>query len=182
MIRKKHIADFEAVLKKLDVERKNIMFRVFTIIAAKDGAPDIIKKPETREIENRDLKMALDEIKGLWNFKRYWVEAPSFVMVKDGSEGSNVRLVAGLLDFADFGLSLRQVRLSGDELGKRNINVGELKLDLNVNTPNASRNATLIDTMQISVREKGYLVVGVSGLETGWSGMALILVISAEIK
>ncbi len=46
LIRKKNIADFEAVLKKLDVERKNIMFRIYTIIAAKDGAADIIKKPE----------------------------------------------------------------------------------------------------------------------------------------
>jgi hypothetical protein len=182
MIRKNNIPDFEAVLKKLDVEKKNIMFRVYTIIAAKDSAPDIIKKPETKDIDNRDLKVALDELKGLWNFKHYWVDAPSFLTVKDGSEGSHFRLVSSLLDYADFDMSMRQVRLTGDEPGKRNIMAGELKLDLYVNTPNASRHSTLIDTQEISVKEKGYLIVGVSGLETGWSGLALILVISAEIK
>ncbi len=189
MIRKNNVADFEVVLKKLDVEKKNIMFRVYTVIAAKDVAPDIIKKPETREIDNRDLKTALDEVKGLWNFKRYWVDAPSFLTVKDGSGGSHVKLVSGLLDYADFGLSLRNVRLSGDEPNRRNVTVGELKLDLNVNAPNVSRSSTLIDTQEISVKEKGYLIVGVSGLETGysgqstsWSGLALILVISAEVK
>lgn len=188
-IRKGQIPDFEAALRKLDVEKKNIMFRVFTIIAARDNAPDIIKKPETKDIDNRDLKVALDELRGLWNFKRYWVDAPSFLTVKDGSGGSHVKLVSGLLDYADFGMSMRNVRLTGDEPGKRNITVGELKLDLNVNAPNVSRSSTLIDTQEISVKENGYLIVGVSGLETGWtdqsqswSGLALILVISAEIK
>jgi hypothetical protein len=186
---KPYIADFEALLKKLDVEKRNIMFRVYTIIAARDNAPDIIKKPETKDIDNRDLKVALDELKGLWNFKHYWVDAPSFLTVKDGSGGSHVKLVSGLLDYADFGMSMRNVRLSGDEPGKRNVTVGEIKLDLNVNAPNVSRSSTLIDTQEISVKEKGYLIVGVSGLETGysglstsWSGLALILVISAEIK
>jgi hypothetical protein len=86
-------------------------------------------------------------------------------------------------------MSMRHVRLSGDEPGKRNVTVGELKLDLNVNAPNVSRSSTLIDTQEISVKEKGYLIVGVSGLETGysglatsWGGLALILVITAEIR
>ena len=138
-IRKKYIPDFEAVLKKLDVEKKNIMFRVYTIIAARDDAQDIIKKPETKDIDNRDLRAALDEMKGLWNFKHYWVDAPSFMTVKDGSGGSNLKLVSGLLDYADFTMALRHVFVSGDELGKRTITLGEIKLDLNVNTPNAQK-------------------------------------------
>jgi hypothetical protein len=182
LIRKKYIPDFEAVLKKLDVEKKNIMFRVYTIIAARDVAQDILKKPETKDIDNRDLRAALDEMKGLWNFKHYWVDAPSFMTVKDGSGGSNLKLVSGLLDYADFTMALRHVFVSGDELGKRTITMGEIKLDLNVNAPNAQKISTLIDTQDISLKEKGYLIVGVSGLETGWSGLALILVISAEIK
>jgi hypothetical protein len=40
----------------------------------------------------------------------------------------------------------------------------------------------LIDTSDVTFREKGYLVVGVSGFQAGWSSSALILVISAEIK
>jgi hypothetical protein len=181
-IQKKNIPDFEALLKKLDVEKKNITFRVYTIIAARDAAPDIIKKPETKDIDNRDLKVALDEMKGLWNFKHYWVDAPSFMTVKDGSGGSELKLVSSLLDYADFGMALRRVSVGGDELGKRTITVGEVSLDLNVNTPNAQRTSRLIDTRDISLKERGYLIVGVSGLETGWNGLALILVISAEIK
>lgn len=181
-ILRKNIPDFEAVLKKLDVEKKNVMFRVHTIIAARDNPPDFFKKPETTTIDNRDLKIALDEMKGLWNFKHYWVDAPSFLTIKDGAGGSHFKLVSSLLDYADFGMYLLNVRVSGDEPGKRVITLGEIKLELNTNTPNAQRNSTLIDTQEISLKEKGYLIVGVSGLETGWNGLALILVISAEIK
>jgi hypothetical protein len=179
---KKYIADFEALLKKLDVEKKNIMFRVYTIIAARDNAPDIIKKPESKEIDNRDLKLALDEIKGLWNFKHYWVDAPSLLTVREGMLVNGFKLVSSLLDFADFRMGLIHVRVGGEETGKRVITIGGINLELNVNTPNGTSKSTLIDTKELSLKEDGYLIVGVSGLQTGWSGLALILVISAEIK
>ncbi len=41
---------------------------------------------------------------------------------------------------------------------------------------------TLIDSKNITVKENGYLVVGVSGIQYQRSGTALILIISAEIK
>jgi hypothetical protein len=179
---KKYVADFEALLKKLDVEKKNIMFRVYTIIAARDNAPDIIKRPESKEIENRDLKLALDEIKGLWNFKHYWVEAPSLLTVREGMLVNGFKLVSSLLGFADFTMGLIHVRVGGEETGKRIITIGGINLELNVNTPNGTSKSTLIDTKELSLKENGYLIVGVSGLQTGWSGLALILVISAEIK
>jgi hypothetical protein len=179
---KKNVSDFEALLRKLDVEKKNVMFRVYTIIAARDNASDIIKKPETKDIDNRDLKIALDELKGLWSFKHYWVDAPSFLTVTQGMLLNRFKLVSSLLDYADFDMHLVNVRVSGDEPGKRIITVGGIELELNVNTPSSQRKSTLIDTKEISLKEKGYLIVGVSGLETGWNGLALILVISAEIK
>jgi hypothetical protein len=40
----------------------------------------------------------------------------------------------------------------------------------------------LIETSDVTFKEKGYLVVGVSGFNAGWSGSALVLVISAEVK
>jgi hypothetical protein len=47
---------------------------------------------------------------------------------------------------------------------------------------NSQQKTTLLDTTDITFKENGYLVVGVSGLHAGWSGLALILVIRAEIK
>jgi len=178
-IRKKNIADFEAVLKKLDVEKRNILFRVYTIIASRENPPDFIKKPETTQIDNRDLKSVLDELKDLWNFKHYWVEAPSFLTVRDGSGNNHFKLVSSQLDL---GMNILHVRLGGEEPGKRVISAGQIQLVRSMNTPDGETKTSLIDTKEISLKEKGYLVVGVSGLGPGWSGLALILVISAEIK
>ncbi len=178
-IRKKNIAEFEAVLKKLDVEKRNILFRVYTIMASRETPPDFIKKPETTQIDNRDLKSVLDELKDLWNFKHYWVEAPSFLTVRDGSGNNHFKLVSSHLDL---GMNILHVRLGGEEPGKRVISAGQIQLIRNMNTANGETKTSLIDTKEISLKEKGYLVVGVSGLGPGWSGLALILVISAEIQ
>jgi hypothetical protein len=177
-IPKKNIPDFEALLKKLDVEKKNIQFQVYTILASKDDPPDNYKSSylqnETKDITDRDLKRVLDEMKGLWNFKHYWVDTPSFLIAKDGSGSNHSKLVSRY----DFEMNLRNVQLRGDDPGKRIISVGEIQLTQSLNTVKQN----LIDTSDITFKEKGYLVVGVSGLQTGWSGAALILVISAEIK
>ena len=176
-IPRKNIPDFEALLKKLDVEKKNIQFQVYTIVAAKEDPPDSYKnylQNETKEITDKDLKRVLDEMKGLWNFKHYWVDSPSFLIAKDGSGSNRSKLVSRY----DLELVLRNIQLRGDEPGKRIISVGEIALveKLNGTVDN------LINTSDITTKEKGYLVVGVSGLQAGWNGLALILVISAEIK
>ncbi len=176
-IQRKFVSDFEAVLKKLDVEKKNIQFQVYTIVASKDAPPESFKAnfvTDTRDVGNADLKRVLDEMKGLWNFKYYWIDNPSFLTVKDGSEGNSSKLVSIL----DFEMRLRNVELRGDEPGKRNIAVGGISLVQTVNTVRTS----LIETSDITFKEKGYLVVGVSGLKFGPSSTALILVISAEVK
>jgi hypothetical protein len=173
----KNIPEFEALLKKLDVEKKNIQFQVYTIVAAKEDPPDAYKsfvQNETKEITDKDLKRVLDEMKGLWNFKHFWVDSPSFLIAKDGSGSNHSKLVSRY----DLELVLRNIQLRGDEPGKRVISVGETSLTQRQNT--AVDN--LINTSDITLKEKGYLVVGVSGLQAGWNGLALILVISAEIK
>ena len=180
-IPKKNIADFENLLKKLDVERKNIQFQVYTIVASKEDLPESYQsylKTETKDISDRDLKRVLDEMKGLWNFKHYWVETPSFMIAKDGAESNHAKLVSR----HDFELYLRNVQLRGEDSGKRIISVGEIRLIQSLNTPAGKSQQNLIDTSDITFKEKGYLVVGVSGMQAGWSGAALILVISAEIK
>jgi hypothetical protein len=176
-IRNMNIPAFEDLLKKLDVEKRNIQFQVHTIVASKElpsGPYENVLKSETKEIENKDLKRVLDEMKGLWNFRHYWVDNPSFLTIKDGSISNVFRLVSST---ANLSMSVRRVQLKGDEPGKRIISVGQIEL---VQTTDAR--FTLIDTSEVTLKEKGYLVVGVSGFQYGWSGAALILVISAEIK
>ncbi len=172
---KRHIPDLEALLKKLDVEKKNVQFQVYAILALKD---EPLENPwgqtETKEITDKDLKRVLDEMKGIWNFKHYWVDSPSFLIAKDGSGSTRAKLVGRY----DLELLLRNVQLRGDEPGKRIVSVGEIGLTQKVN----GGVDNLIDTSEITLKEKGYLVVGVSGLQAGLRNGALILVISAEIK
>jgi hypothetical protein len=177
-IHRMNIPAFEDLLKKLDVEKRNIQFQVYTIVASKEppsgGSYENFLKNETKEIENRDLKRVLDEMKGLWNFKHYWVDSPSFLMVKDGSLSNSFRLVSKW----NLNLSIAQIQVRGDEPGKRIISVGIIQLQ--ESTSDGKTN--LINTSDIAFKEKGYLVVGVSGLSSVWGGMALILIINAEIK
>jgi hypothetical protein len=180
-IQKRNIADFEALLKKLDVEKKNVQFQVYAILALKDDPVENLGGPaETKEITDKDLKRVLDEMKGIWNFKHYWVDSPSFLIAKDGSGSTRAKLVSRY----DLELTLRNVQIRGDEPGKRIISVGEIGLTQKrgISTGGESFGDTLIDTNDITLKEKGYLVVGVSGMPAGWRNGALILVISAEIK
>jgi hypothetical protein len=174
-----NIPAFEDLLKKLDVEKRNIQFQVYTIIASKDlpsGDPyENLLKNETKEIENRDLKRVLDEMKGLWNFKHYWLDSPSFLMVKDGSGSNFFKLVSS----RDLVMDILHVQVKGDEPGKRIISIGQIQLSQEIMGGGRTK---LIDTNDITFKEKGYLVVGVSGFRTSYSGLALILVINAEIK
>jgi hypothetical protein len=175
---RKYVGDFETLLRKLDVEKKNIQLQVYTVVASKETPPERYKAnfvSETRDVANAELKRVLDEMKGLWNFKYYWVENPSFLTVKDGAEGNSTKLVSGSFDFE---MRLRNVELRGDDPGKRIIAAGAISLYQTLNT----QRSALIETSDITFKEKGYLVVGVSGLQAGWQGAALILIISADVK
>jgi hypothetical protein len=174
----RNIPEFEALLKKLDVEKRNIQFKVYTIIASKEQPLERLKDNfvgDTQGLADKDLKKVLDEMKGLWNFKYYWVDSPSFLVVKDGADGSMFKLVSNPFDFD---MRILRVNLRGDEAGKRIISVGEIQLMQTLN----NTKPMLIETSDVTFKEKGYLVVGVSGFNAGWSGSALVLVISAEVK
>jgi hypothetical protein len=178
----RNIPEFEALLKKLDVEKKNIQFQIITIIASKEAPDERMKSifvTDTPGIADKDLRRVLDEMKGLWNFKYYRVDTPSFLIVRDGAGQSHFKLVS---DRYDFDMNILHVNLRGDEPGKRMISVGQIQLNQSLNTPNGQERSTLLDTSDITFKENGYLVVGVSGFHAGWSGLALILVIRAEIR
>jgi hypothetical protein len=123
-------------------------------------------------IENKDLKKVLDELKTLWNFKTYEVDGPSFLSVHEDSGPNNFKLVTNRA----LNLVVSNVKVLGDEAGKKTISIGQLKLTGMTNFADY----VFIDTQDVTLKEKGYLVAGVSGY--GSASNALILVISAEIK
>jgi len=169
-----NIPKFEELLKKLDVEKKTVLFKVFTVIASKEKESE---EQEGEVIENKDLRKVLDELRNLWNFKSYKVDGPSFLTVKEGSGSNYVRLVTATYPFY---LNTLHVKVKGKESGKRVVSVGQIQL---FQTNNVGRDeVTLINTHDVSFKEKGYLVVGISGLRSTSRGNALILVINAEIK
>jgi hypothetical protein len=176
-IPRKYVADFEALLKKLDVEKKNIQLQVYTIFASKTEFPKDMMQAEAKEgtsgIEDKELKKVLDELKSLWNFRYYFVESPSFLVVKDGSSQNSFKLVSSRYNHL---LQVADTQIRGEETGKRIISIGRISLDQEANF----QKGTIIQTSDITFRENGYLVVGVSG--SMGSGLALILVISAIIK
>jgi len=171
-ITNKNVAKFEELLKKIDVEKKSILFKVYTIVARRESG----EKEEQEEIEDKGLKLVLGELKNLWNFQSYKIDNPSFVTVKEESGSNFFRLVS---EISLFGLRIMHVDLNSEKPGERNITIGQIQLQQPVRNENE---IILIDSKNITVKENGYLVVGVSGVNWARRGDALILVISAEIK
>ncbi len=123
-------------------------------------------------IENKELKRVLDELKALWNFKTYEVDGPSFVNVREDTGPNNFKLVTNRA----LNLVVSNAKVIGDEPGKRTVSIEQLKLTGMMNFADY----VFVDTHDVTLKEKGYLVAGVSGY--GPATNALILVISAEIK
>ena len=106
----KNIPDFEALLKKLDVEKKTVLFKVFTVIASRH-------EPKEKEaIENKDLKSVLDELESLWKFKSYKLDGPSFLTVRDGSGYNFFKLVSTAYNFS---MHIEHVNVRGGGQGGR---------------------------------------------------------------
>jgi len=120
------------------------------------------------QVPMTELKKVLDELRALWNFTSFETDGPSFITVRESSGSANFKLVTD----RPLNLSVTNVKVKGDEPGKRSISIERLKL--------SGVDTLYIDTTDVSLKEKGYLVAGVSGY--GSASQALILVISAEIK
>ena len=173
---RKNIPDFEALLKKLDVEKKTVLFKVFTVIASKEKLPE-----EDEVIENKDLRRVLNELKNLWNFQSYKVEGPSFLSIKEDSGSNSFRLVSNV---SFFDMLVSDVVVREEEPGKRNVSVGQILLKWRLSVTKADEQ-TLINTKEITLKEGGYLVAGISGYgfpRKDEAAKALILVINTEIK
>jgi hypothetical protein len=161
ILRKKNVAAFEEQLRKLDVEKKNILLRIFTVIAGKEGKSDTI--------ENKDLKRVLAEVSNLLNFKSYMLDGASAITVKDGTEGGRLGLSCSVIDLR---FNFYRVSILTASNGKRSV-----KFEFNVMQLNNNEELLNSDS---EIPENGYLVAGVSRI--GKDGKSLVLVINAEIK
>lgn len=159
-LRRRNLSAFEALLEKLDVERKNIVLRVFTVIAAREGRSD--------DFENQDLKRVLGEVRNLLNFKSYVLDGASAVTVRDGAEYGRLALSTSLPEGLNF--TYRNLSLQSGASGKRAV-----RLEFNLSTGKQE----LLSSMT-EIAEDGYLVAGVSRI--GSEGKSLVLVINAEIQ
>lgn len=124
-------------------------------------------------IENKDLKKVLDELRAVWNFTSYAVDGPTFLTVREDSAANNVKLVSN----RPLNVVIANPKIGPEEAGKRTISIEQVML---TGPSMTSSDTVYLNTHDIILKEKGYLVAGVSGYESSRS--ALILVISAEIK
>jgi hypothetical protein len=161
-IPKKNIKKFEELLRKLDVKKRSIYFRIFTVIASYTG--------KSSEIKNKDLKKVIYELNKVLSFNCFRLDGVSFVSVQEGARVSRVNLSTSTKSHLT--LLLQNITIkNGNEKGKRFIEIEGLSLrDVKIN----------LITTSTSINENGYLVVGVSKI--GENGDSLILVINAEIK
>ncbi len=133
-----------------------------------------VRSSSTHEtLENKDLKKVLDELNSLWNFSTYEVDGPSFLTLRETSGPNSFKLVTN----RPLNLQVTNVKVRGTEIGKRTIFIEHLKLSGMANFVDY----VFIDTHDVVIDEKGYLVAGVSGYGSS-SHQALILVLNAEIK
>jgi hypothetical protein len=134
---------------------------------------DIRSSARRTSLENKDLKNVLDELNTLWNFTSYEVDGPSFLTIREDSGSNSYKLVTN----RPLNLLVSNVRVSGEEAGKRTISIEQLKLSGMANFVDY----VYLDTREVTLKEKGYLVAGVSGYGSS-SERALILVINGEIR
>ncbi len=159
-LHRKNIAAFEEQLRKLDVEKKNITLRIFTIVASHEGQSD--------NFENKDLKRVLAEVSNLLNFKSYVLDGASVVSIREGLRYGRLVLSTSMSD--DLTFTYSHVAIVQGSESKREI---RLEFALSYGTKELLSSAT-------EIAEDGYLVAGVSRI--GSEGKSLVLVINAEIK
>jgi len=171
------LADFEENLRKLDVPKRQIQFRIFTVIASPSG--------ESGPIENPDLKSVLDELKKLLSFRSYRLDGFSTISLLEGSTGASVQLTTLINDMKRpnilqypqaLNLMIEDVRIEGVGDNQSQFRFG-FTFGPSARKSGADDWIIVKDTV---LKNKGYLVAGVT--QQGRNGESLVLVINAEIK
>lgn len=172
----RNLKKFEQLLKTLDVEKKTVVMRIFTVIASHE------KKPVARggEIINKDLNNVLNQLQKVLSFKSYRIDGVSALTVKDGQNRSRLRLSSSYsLDF-----QLSRIYVKDGKVRDRNVGFEfelrkkELLHFSNDKEPKAT--STTLLASETTIKENGYLVAGVSKI--GKNGDSLVLVINVVIQ
>lgn len=171
----KNVKAFEDLLGKLDRPRRNINFRIFTVIASNraDAKPTDL---------HPDLQGVVDELKKVLGYRSYRLDGVSTFMVMNGSDQNELELNSQVDDLY---LKLYNVKISGAEnSNEMTINLGLVLQEQfgNVIVPEGQKtvNRQLIRVDSLQLKEGGYLVAGVSKL--GENNDALVLVINAAVQ
>lgn len=168
-ILKTNVAEFERLLKKMDVEKKKILLRVFTVIASQEG--------KSSGIQNKDLEHVLSELKKVLSFKAFRLDGVSALTVTEGQEDSLIRLSSQ----SSLLLKLSHIYIKKENDGKHTVGFEfHLKQELGIASKEGKSITSTLIASETSVKENGYLVAGVSKI--GKNGDSLVLVINAEIK
>ncbi len=166
VISKNNLKQFEEELRKLDKPKKNILFKVYTIIASKQKTGERIKDPE--------LSPVVKEIKSLFSFKSYKLDGISSIIVKERSNYSKIKLTSSY----NLHLIIERAKIEEGEKGKI-INFGfYLKGKKRERYGNEDPYETLISS-ETSVKNNTFFVAGVSSL--GKNGNSIILVFKVRI-
>jgi hypothetical protein len=147
---------------KIGLEKKTILLRIFTVIAAKEG--------KTEPFENKDLERVIAEVSNLLSFKSYVLDGASMITVKEGAEFSRLALSSSMSENLQF--EFKGICVLTGSNGKRSVKLEFWLKQL-------SNNQVLLSS-ETEIAENGYLVAGVSRI--GNDGRSLVLVINAEIK
>ena len=166
---KENIPEFEKLLKRMDVEKKKVLIRVFTVIASNEG--------KSSNIENKDLKRVLSELQKVLSFKAFRVDGASALTIKDGQERGYLQLSSS----SSLKLELGDIYIKGQKAGDRIVGFEFiLKQESRFLGKDGGLFTNTLIRSETSVKENGYLVAGVSKI--GKDGDSLVLVINAEIK
>ncbi len=163
VIEKEKVKGFEEALKKIDVPKKNILYKVYTIIASKNENKNGIKEP--------DIAPVLKEIKSLFSFKSYKLDGFSSIIIKERTPISKIRLASNY----NLYLYIEHPTIKGAS-GKREI---EFEFSLERGKATNKKRSSILLSSKTSVKNNSFFVAGVSSLRG--NSDSIILVIKAEV-
>ncbi len=171
----KNVKPFEELLARLDQPKKNIRFRIFTVIASNRAAA----RPSEL---HPDLEGVVDELKKVLGYKTYRLDGVSSLMAADGSEQNELDLNSQIddLQFILYNVTLSRSEDDNKMMIKAGLVLREQFGGIIVEKDRKVINRQLIRVDSMQLREDGYLVAGVSRL--GKDGDALVLVINATVQ
>jgi hypothetical protein len=169
------IKALEELLAKLDVEKKSISLRIFTVIAS--------QKPGVAPLELPELKGVIDELRNVLGYKNYELDGVSAINFQEGSRNNQIQLNSRIDGLT---VELGSVTINSPQSGPRKLHMDLLlrivpSVAAALPKDTAIISNTLIQT-DTSINENGFLVAGVSRLASSKTGDALVLIINAVIK